>query len=613
MTEAKKPKHDDLRPDHAKLIPTFEGYKLSLDSLVVKEQELSHPVRKLLPSNSQWSFQHALFFSRFNGLCYDYWQNAKHVLAIVLADMSVCQATWNENAGKFCIVKVADLELEFEGCFGEGSCVNATISFPSKEYALVSEGAGRLLVFFTADRANCSIWKRHAEFLLSEVTKEAFVIVDSKIGTGSNGGVQIDCVVQCVQKVEQGGNSVDKHTHSDNTFQSVVYWLTLAENQGTWSLARTRKLVCDKGIIKYCALNTNQEAVCVISTLQTRFTYDSERPVEELKTNMHENSNVLPEYLWSQTVEEVIILFPNVAAQHFHSGEIVVEFFPKSLSAEIRGHRVLLEGELASEIKADKSSWSLSSEGRLKITLAKQNPGTSWSSLIPTDQRGAYRKDLDILEEICDRLEQFTSSEEVATKMEDYQQAFNTEQLEECDVPESQMGFLTWLDGNSHNILRQADVGGHPFLFSLKCDPRKPPFFCLRHLVDGVLWQVDDNINSDRCWTHFATFNAYGYIQAGNANRKYCTCATDCSYALVAEERKRVRIYWQPEQLNNPLINRRTGEKVETRATQQMVTLDRQEEIWGVVALPEVLFVLTESRLLAVKVKENVNILPASV
>ncbi|KFD52969.1 hypothetical protein M514_06085 [Trichuris suis] len=609
MTETKKPRLDDLRPDHEKITPSFEGYKLSLDPLAVKEQELSCPARKLLPSNSQWSFQHALFFARYNGLFYDYWQDTKHVLATVLSDMSVCQACWNEKAEKFDIVKVADLELEFDHCVEESNRVNASISFPSKEYALLSEGSGRLLIFFTGDRSNCNTWKQCAVFQLLEVTKEAFVLIDSKICPGSNGGFQIDCALECIQKAEEDGQSVEGVSNS-GTFQSDIFWLTLVESQGNWRLARTRKLTCDKGVIKYCALNTEKDAICVISSLRTRFTYDSERPVEQSKADVQENNNTLPEYLWSQSAQEVIILFPHVPSQHMNTDDIIVDFSSKSLCVEIRGHRVLLEGELTSEIEPDKSSWSTSNEGRLKVTLAKKNEGIAWNSLIPTDQRGAYRKSVEVLEEICDRLEQFTSSEEVATKMEDYQQAFNTEQLEECDVPESQTAFLTWLDGNSHDVLRQADIGGYPFLFSVKCDARKPPLFCLRHLVDGVLWQVHNDVSSDHCWSHFATFNAFGYIQAGNANRKYYACATDCSYAYVAEEKKRVRIYWQPQKLNSVLTNRRTGEKVETRAVQQMVTLNNQEEVWGIVALPVFMFILTESKLVAVRVREN--ILPAT-
>ncbi|CDW59201.1 hypothetical protein TTRE_0000753101 [Trichuris trichiura] len=428
-----------------------------MDPLTVKEQELSCSARKLLPSNSQWSFQHALFFARYNGLFYDYWQDTKHVLATLLSDMSLCQACWNES-----------------------NRVNASISFPSKEYALLSEGAGRLLIFFTGDRSNCNTWK--------QLTKEAFVVVDSKICPGNNEGFQIDCALQCIQKIEGGDQ---KFLHSE------VNVFTFARSPFKWLQVN-----------RFPALNLNTltQFYCFVDCLRN--------------------------YL-------LCVL------------------------------------------------------------------GIEWNSLIPTDQRGEYRKSLEVLEEICDRLEQFTSSEEVATKMEDYQQAFNTEQLEECDVPESQTAFLTWLDGNSHDILRQADIGGYPFLFSVKCDARMPPLFCLRHLVDGVLWQV-----SDHCWSHFATFNAFGYIQAGNANRKYYACATDCSYAYVAEEKKRVRLYWQPHKLNSVLTNRRTGEKVETRAVQQMVTLNNQEEIWGIVALPDFMFILTESRLIAVKVRES--ILPAT-
>ncbi len=65
----------ELRPKKDLLDPTFEGYKLSLDSLPVYKHEVPVAVEHLKPSDEQLSYQHVKTFGLHNHLIEDPWSN----------------------------------------------------------------------------------------------------------------------------------------------------------------------------------------------------------------------------------------------------------------------------------------------------------------------------------------------------------------------------------------------------------------------------------------------------------------------------------------------------------------------------------------------------------
>ena len=77
-------------------------------------------------------------------------------------------------------------------------------------------------------------------------------------------------------------------------------------------------------------------------------------------------------------------------------------------------------------------------------------------------------------------------------------------------------GFGRILAARAHttsvSLVRQANIAGHQFLFAAGMAPGSMPAFCLRHDVDGLLWQPRPNSDgvSDAPWQHVATFNALG-------------------------------------------------------------------------------------------------------
>ncbi len=91
-------------------------------------------------------------------------------------------------------------------------------------------------------------------------------------------------------------------------------------------------------------------------------------------------------------------------------------------------------------------------------------------------------------------------------------------------------------------------------------------------------------------WNHTHTFNALGYVQASKRDRKFLTCDSKCTYAVLTDCNRHVFVYLQPVD----------GVKGHT-ATQYVHTLDSAEEILGVYANEGVVFVLCENVLFQLK------------
>jgi len=134
---------------------------------------------------------------------------------------------------------------------------------------------------------------------------------------------------------------------------------------------------------------------------------------------------------------------------------------------------------------------------------------------------------------------------------------------------------------------------------------------CLRHDVDGIIWQPSINKpstdpledDSSITWLHVATFNAFGYVQASKQNRKFITCAPDFSYAIIANCSRHIFVYRQPAEMTSPVRNRKTGEQIGSVAKQQLISLELAD-IVGVHATERRIYMLSGRTIYAVTVKE---------
>jgi len=92
------------------------------------------------------------------------------------------------------------------------------------------------------------------------------------------------------------------------------------------------------------------------------------------------------------------------------------------------------------------------------------------------------------------------------------------------------------------------------------------------------------------------TFPALGYVQAGKQNRKFLTAPHDFSYSAICDDSRHIYVYRQPKPIDSELKNRKTGVKL-------VVTLDNREEILGMQATPNLLFIVSQHAVYRIAVK----------
>jgi len=170
-------------------------------------------------------------------------------------------------------------------------------------------------------------------------------------------------------------------------------------------------------------------------------------------------------------------------------------------------------------------------------------------------------------------------------------------------------------------------LGGHQLLFTLPLAPNMAPGFCLRHDVDGLVWQpMGDELEGSWGCQHIATLQALGYIQASKEQRKFTLSPPseytfqriylfltktdfflDMSYAAICDAFHHIFLYRQPGGASNgvEMVYRPTGRKVGTVARQQVLNLDSREECLGALATDTFLLVLTSSSLFAIRINSD--------
>ena len=138
----------------------------------------------------------------------------------------------------------------------------------------------------------------------------------------------------------------------------------------------------------------------------------------------------------------------------------------------------------------------------------------------------------------------------------------------------------------------EIDLGGRQLIFNKHFGA-----FCLRHDVDGCLWQIDESTGE---LNHTDTYSALGYVQASKQSRKFTVACSN--YSAIVDRTRHIYIYRQPGVIETDLRNRKSGQKIKAVAKQNVVTLDSTtDEILGALALPNYLLINTSSTLSCIK------------
>ena len=306
-------------------------------------------------------------------------------------------------------------------------------------------------------------------------------------------------------------------------------------------------------------------------------------------------------YTWTQTSEEINL---NVrlntqtnegvssALSPIDKNSILVNY--KSDFIEIKhATQPLLNGHLFGKIKPDECVWTLTSDS-IELVLAKAQTGEIWTSCMKDhDEYGEYKSGAngigELNSEIADKQQQQPMEAKTLFSLE--------QQLEECDEindvqmigggecgdEQDKLIMLRRMAGDSHRVSHKCYINDNKFLFQVKASGHKSPALCLRHDVDGILWQPH-RVSTNTIWlTHEHTFKAFGYVQASKQDSKYRTCPPNLSYACIVDTQKHIYVYKQDtDHLSSQLKNRKTGQLVTQLAKQNLISLDTDKEIFGV-------------------------------
>ena len=361
---------------------------------------------------------------------------------------------------------------------------------------------------------------------------------------------------------------------------------------------RVRRVVTE-GALNFTTITSN--VLVVSAEKKATLVFDSMTPMEEEISESdlkmlenkedHVNKADKPIFFWKQTEDDLEFWY--YGGESISKSMLKIDLTDGRLEVRI-GSETVIKGTLLAPVEQETLSWTLEN-GKICLTVWKESK-ESWSSIWKTESED-YTKGEEItdLSDDC-FMENFTTENPLVSDKENgYGTTFNSEQLEECDNCESE-DMIQWIGGVEEMT---ANLSGHQYLCRVMQSRSAATLLCTRHDVDGLVWQM-----SDEGLNHHATFPALGYIQASKTQRKFVTAPPSFNYSVICDNRKHIYLYRQPESLaaETELRNRKSGQRIEKVARQQVITLDSSDEIMGLVAMELSLYVLTKTCLYTVQI-----------
>ncbi|XP_067935964.1 nudC domain-containing protein 1-like [Watersipora subatra] len=562
----------DLKPNRSLLDSDFSGYRLSLDKLSSYDQTLaSELIIQRLPLH-QYSLQHVMTFSSHNHLIQERWN--KTVIYFITKELTVNSIVDSYETGPLNDpVKVFTLTSS-ESVDLIGDQYNPTLTFPSKSLALLSDGNGKILLL---DSGESRLEQQTWSVLYTHTEDHSSVLYDSLYIEGDDSHQsRIELLTGHVRESKE-----NKHC-------TVVTHLTFSLNgDGDWRVETTQEY--ETYNVEYASIDSLGQ-VYIASALHN-FSLDKEEgavvPPDVESPN--------PRYIWLQADDDITLTF--ALDDDTSKSDVKVVFSRLSLTINVK-EKQLLTGTLAHPIATGECTWTISGNEskRLEVFVSKAVPGW-WNEFIEGDTQGEMITDPEVAERINKNLDYLTSDNMDVDKP---QSAVNTQELEACDMVGSDAVFLCKFAAKSNRPLSVVNFTGCNWLYSQVAQESNAPSFCTRHDVDGLIWTPDAPPADS--YTHTATFNAIGYVQASKENRRFISSPPSQSYVAIADAEKHIYVYRQPKPLDTDVRNRRTGRALQHVSMQQVVSLDGSEAIHGFCTTDVAFYVLTASKLYKFKV-----------
>lgn len=587
----------DLVPNRNLLDAKFESYRLTLEPLPIIRQAFQGGVQKIHLEDDQYGYLHVQMAGFINSLVQDPWD--ANTLFYMSDAHHVMWAHFSQES------HLVEPRVVWQVPECSGSHRVCTLDFPHAEWCLISDGLGTIYVLSSPSRPQGEPWQLCYTHCLEWTQPGAILLTSAHSNFLSS--QQMECLLAYVSRPQdvQGSVSIPETTVH---FMCVLEWLTFTCMSncegGSWNLKRHRRLV-GASIPMYVAFDTHGNSLCLASEKDFSFVFDSCKAevgheVEETKGGKKQEP---PLYSFIQTAEELTVAFRLHEAATKKDVQVSLEV--KGIEILIEG-KTVLQGDFPHAIVKDGSTWTILDQ-KLEVHLVKAEHGVVWHEVVVGDTKGEEVFDPAFVEEIHARLAHLTSETEVAGSDN---QTFNYQELDECDNTTEYFTF-TRLCGDSHRVTHQINLSGHQWLFSVRPSADAMPALCLRHDVDGLVWQprnvmAEGDTDSFRV-EHVATFNAFGYVQASKQDRKFVTASPDFSFAALCNAMRHVYLYRQPETLGSSqeLRNRKTGREVSSIAKQHVVSLEQCDAILGMVATRRCIFLLSPGALFAIKVPSS--------
>ncbi|XP_076865906.1 nudC domain-containing protein 1 [Brachyhypopomus gauderio] len=574
-----------LKVNKQMLDPSFESYRLSLDSIPCYTVQLDAAVAEVKLKDTQYTLDHMKAFGMYNYLHIDPWYEESVYFVDCKGRVLNLTVTLDTALGK--PREVFRMDLDAGSVEGERLC--ASLSLTSATWAALSDGAGTLILLRTSKRGESSHLKWEPVF--SESLGEPFTILHSACHVQA-GVHAVELLLLRLQK--------DPDDTRGSGFSTSLEWLTVTNSAGVEKKyeVRKRRLMKGKSVPHYAALEPQGKGLMVASEKPFVFEQVDGVPLEESPVEPMEVDSSEPVYVWQQTAEDVTVCMR--LPEGTGKGDVRFELSADRLCVGLRDGEPLLQGPLFAPVDAEASTWTIGDDKSLEVTLQKSGEGPLWCELVPGDRRGRYLMNEEQAAQVQQGLAHLTAEDPNADPEKD-KPPCNAQELEDCDRFPEDSSTLMRFDGTTLKPTHVVNLGSNQYLFTANTSPSEMPALCLRHDVDALLWQPRPDRPNDT-WEHVATFNALGYVQASKQDKKFATCAPNFSYAALAECMRRVFIYRQPSPVDTVLFNRKQGRQVGQVAKQQVASLESSEPVLGFGATNERLFVLTSSNLFVLKV-----------
>lgn len=142
-------------------------------------------------------------------------------------------------------------------------------------------------------------------------------------------------------------------------------------------------------------------------------------------------------------------------------------------------------------------------------------------------------------------------------------------------------------------ISSKKSLGGQ-WLFSTLSRENGAPYICLRHDVDGILWQPARGQTSDGVvnWRHVGTLDAFGYVLASKKEHKFVGCGGNFEYAVISDCQSNLYVY-------------ECGRTKQRKRSQFVACFPDSKGMMGCVVARDWIYVLTDSQMHLLKLRAD--------